>query len=171
MVEPVSLGRGPKQTPYIQSSCTKFYTVIDISRINMSGLSFLLGKLGKCQQTNGQGWKHNLLVNKVIWWTWYVVEQSWKDFTFSVTLLKNLLLVLESLTARLQRHMWHVSASHDRDAWASGSVLKSTVRTRRRERESEREKRSRINFLWEECGCYPSQLESAGSHTRGMVNI
>lgn len=32
-------------------------------------------------------------------------------------------------------------------------------------------KRVRINFLWEECGCYPSQLESAGSHTRGMVNI
>lgn len=31
--------------------------------------------------------------------------------------------------------------------------------------------RVRINFLWEECGCYPSQLESVRSHTRGMVNI
>lgn len=38
--------------------------------------------------------------------------------------------------------------------------------------DGKRERRGvKINFLREECGCYPSQLESAGSHTRETVNI
>lgn len=81
---------------------------------------------------------------------------------------KNFLLVLENLAAdnggTCDMLVLFMTEIQD-DASVAGDVQKSSVE------KVAVKKGERINFLWEECSCYPSQLESLGSHTGGMVNI